>query len=540
MSKVNFRITKMDATKILLAAIFISLVFFPLIRVLSYLDIGSIKATVSSYVFPIAVRNSLFSTAVATILTVLLAFVLVLCMERTHMMFKGIISIIVLLPMLVPSISNGMGLVILFGNNGIFTKMFQLEGNIYGFWGIVLGGMLYAFPVAYLMLTDVIRYEDGTPYEAANVLGISKIRQFGVITLPYLRKPIITTVFAVFTMIITDYGVPLMVGGKYSTVPLVMYQEVIGQLNFSKGSVYATVLLFPAIVAFVIDLLCSEKANRAYVTKKYPINDSIITKVIATIIGIGCVVFTVLPILSFVLLAFSKNYPTDLSVTMDNILKTLKLNADTYFINSVLIAILTALIGTGIAFMTAYLSARVKSKTSKFLHLSAMTSAAIPGIVLGLAYVLTFKGSFVYGTIVMLLLVNLVHFISSPYLMIYNSLCKVNENIEAVAHTLGVDRFHMIKDIFVPICKVTILEMLSYFFVNCMMTISAVSFLANSRNKPISLMINQFEAQSQLEYAAVVSLMILAMNLLVKGIFHLLKSEKHTMKSCVDGDCNDM
>ena len=56
---------------------------------------------------------------------------------------------------------------------------------------------------------DVIYYEDGAPYEAAQVLGIPQWRQFTVIMLPYLRKPLISVVFATFTMIITDYGVPL-------------------------------------------------------------------------------------------------------------------------------------------------------------------------------------------------------------------------------------------------------------------------------------------------------------------------------------------
>ena len=66
----------------------------------------------------------------------------------------------------------------------------------------------------------------------------------------------------------------------------------------------------------------------------------------------------------------------------------------------------------------------------------------------------------------------------------------------------------------------------SYFFVNCMMTISAVSFLATTRNKPVSLMINQFEAQMQLECAAVISLMILLTNLAVKGAVHVLKKKR--------------
>jgi iron(III) transport system permease protein len=194
--------------------------------------------------------------------------------------------------------------------------------------------------------------------------------------------------------------------------------------------------------------------------------------------------------------------------------------------NSVVIAVGTASVGTAIAFMTAYMTARMQSGVSRFLHLSSMTSAAIPGVVLGLSYVLCFNRTPVYGTIIILVVVNMVHFIASPYLMMYNSLSKINENLEGVAHTMGIKRAFMIRDVFIPQCKYTLLEMFSYFFVNCMMTISAVSFLATTANKPVSLMINQFEAQMQLECAAVVSLMILGVNLLIKGTVHIIKKKK--------------
>lgn len=100
--------------------------------------------------------------------------------------------------------------------------------------------------------------------------------------------------------------------------------------------------------------------------------------------------------------------------------------------------------------------------------------------------------------------------------MMYTSFSKVNENLESVASTLGIGKMRLLRDVLVPKCAHTVGEMFSYFFVNCMMTISAVSFLANTSTKPISLMINQFEAQGQLECAAAVSLMILAVNMVIK------------------------
>ena len=145
-----------------------------------------------------------------------------MCLERSKIKYKEIWSTIFVLPMLVPSISHGMGLILLFGNNGFFTNLFDFNINIYGCKGIVIGSIMYAFPIAFLMLRDVLKYEDQTPYEAAEILGFSKFRKFRAITLPYLLKPMISVTFAVFTMVVTDYGVPLMIGGKYTTIPVLM------------------------------------------------------------------------------------------------------------------------------------------------------------------------------------------------------------------------------------------------------------------------------------------------------------------------------
>lgn len=512
-----------DCYKLLLSLVFIAMIFIPLIRMFTFMDANSIRRVVNSPQFGDAVLHSLVSAVLGTVITVTLACLLAFCVERTRIRLKGIFGILFVLPMLIPSISNGMGLVILLGNNGVLSRLFHLSGNIYGLHGIVTGSFLYAFPVAYLMLSDVIRYEDGSAYEAAQVLGIPKRRQFTAITLPFLRKPLISVVFTIFSLIITDYGVPLMVGGKYTTIASVMYQEVIGQLDFGKGAMYGTILLIPAVVAFLADLLNKDTGNSGFVTKQYTPSDSKPLMAAAYVCCILVSVVMLLPLASFALLAFTANYPGDLSFTLNHMLEAFRLRAGEYFVNSLVIAVCTAVIGVLIAFMTAYLSARMKSRVSRFLHLSSMTTAAIPGMVLGLSYVLVFNKTPVYGTIVVLIMVNVIHFIASPYLMIYNSLSKINENLEGVASTMGIRRGYLIRDVLVPQCKFTLLEMFSYFFVNCMMTISAVSFLATTANKPVSLMINQFEAQMQLECAAVVSLMILLANLLVKGTVHIIK-----------------
>ena len=299
------------------------MVFLPLLKMFVNIDSESVKDIINSHNFGISLLNSIISAIVATIIAIILAFAAAFLTERINIRLRSFWNIMFTLPMLIPSISIGMGMVILFGNNGILTELLRIEGNVYGMTGVVIGSVLYAFPVAYLMLSDIIRYEDSSSYEAAKVLGISKFQQFKVITLPYLRKPLISVIFSIFTLVITDYGVALMVGGKFTTIPIVMYQEVIGQLNFGKGSVYGSLLLIPAVVAFVVDLLNKDKGNSTFVIRPHIRSNKFIYKVIAYVGCILIVTFILLPLISFVLLAFSADYPNDLTFTLDNFIELL-------------------------------------------------------------------------------------------------------------------------------------------------------------------------------------------------------------------------
>ena len=159
------------------------------------------------------------------------------------------------------------------------------------------------------------------------------------------------------------------------------------------------------------------------------------------------------------------------------------------------------------------------------MHILAISSLAIPGIVLGLSYIVSFKNTFLYNTYLILIIVNIVHFFASPYLMAYNALLKVNNNYEVVASTLNISKYKIIMDVIIPCTKSTIIEMFSYFFVNSMITISAVTFLYTASTMPISLLINNYEGNMMLGEAAIVSIIILFINLLVKVIGNIFISK---------------
>lgn len=500
-------------------------VLVPIVMLFSQIRGENIQAVATSAQFLPMLKNSILTTLIATVISVVLAFVLAYVINRSRVRFKSVWMVLFTIPMLIPSISHGMGLVLLLGDNGLLTNLLNLKIDLYGYCGIVMGSVLYSFPVAFLMFFDSLQYEDYTTYEAADVLGLSKWRQFITITMPSMQRTIVSAVLAVFTMVFTDYGVPLMTGGTVMTLPVYMYREVIGMMEFSNGAVIGVILLTPAVVAFLMDLKKSnEVSSVSTVTKRFIVTENKARDIGAYVLLAVSFFLICLPIIAFACLSFVKQYPIDMTFTFANVEKLISNGIGMYFVNSVAVALLTALLGTCCAYFSAYATARSGKKISnQLLHFVSMLPLAIPGVVLGLSYVMTFKSMPFYGTIFILVIVNIIHFFSSPYLMAYNSLSKFNPNLEDVAHTLGISRMRMLVNVYVPSTLSTIIEMYSYFFVNAMITISAVSFLINFRTTPLSLMIPQLESQSFIEGTALVSLLILGLNLIEKGIAFFTK-----------------
>lgn len=522
--KINKNKGYFGAKYLLIAYLLVSVVL-PIIYLFSSIRGNNISEVFSSAQFFPMLKNSVITTVIATAISVVLSFFLAYMINRSNIKFKSFFVVLFTIPMLIPSISHGMGLVFLFGDNGIVSNLLGLNIGLYGYKGIIMGSVLYSFPVSFLMFNDSFQYEDFTIYEAAGVLGMSKFRQFVSITLPSMRRTIVSSVLAVFTMIFTDYGVSLMTGGTQMTLPVYMYREVIGMMNFSGGAVVGVVLLLPAMVAFIMDLKNSGiNASGSTVTKAYQIEDNKGRDIAVYIIFAVVIILLCLPIFAFVLLSFVKQYPIDMSLSLDTAKKLLSSGIGQYFVNSVAVALLTSLVGTCLSYFSAYVTSRSKKAISNgALHFISMLSLAVPGIVLGLSYVMTFKNVPIYGTIFILVVVNIAHFFSSPYLLAYNSLSKFNPNLEDVADTLGINRMKLLFSVYIPSTRATIVEMYSYFFVNAMITISAVSFLTNFRIMPLSLMIPQLESQSFIEGTAMVSLMILVINLVEKGIAFAVK-----------------
>ena len=500
-------------------------IFYPLLTMLLNVKWDTFGELLTSMAFKTAFNNSLFVTTISTIISVGIAYILAYTLNRTNIAHREVLKVLLTLPMLIPSISHGLGLINLFGTNGMISSIFNF--SIIGPAGIILGSILYSFPVAFLMLDDGFNYIDNTMYDSAKVLGMNKWETFKKVTLCYMKKPVLSSIFAVFTLIFTDYGVPLAVGGKFTTLPVFLYKEVIGLLDYSRGTMIGLFLLIPAFVSFIFDNFSHDYSFGEFEGKKYKIEENETRDSILTVFLYLVIIFIFMIIGSFVFYAFIDNFVLNRVFSLKHFIYIANNDIGSYIFNSLLIALSVSIIGTILAYAIAYYTARIKTNTSKIAHILTILSLAIPGIVLGLSYTICFKNSFIYNTYLVLILVNIVHFIASPYLMAYNALQKINPNYEIVAKTCNISTFRIILDVIIPCTKKTIREMFSYFFVNAMITISAVAFLFNTRTIPLSLLINTYEENLMLGEAAIISLIILFMNIIVKGIVYLINRRDH-------------
>jgi iron(III) transport system permease protein len=150
---------------------------------------------------------------------------------------------------------------------------------------------------------------------------------------------------------------------------------------------------------------------------------------------------------------------------------------------------------------------------------------AVPGLVLGLAYILFFNEplnplGFHYGTLAILVLNSLVHFYTVCHLTAVAAIRQLDPEFESASASLRVPVWLTFWRVTLPICLPAILEILVYLFVNAMTTVSAVIFLYGPDTKPASIAVVHMDEAGQSSAAAAMACTILAVNLGLK-LLHL-------------------
>ena len=207
-------------------------------------------------------------------------------------------------------------------------------------------------------MTVALGGADQRLYEAAEVLGASKARTFWTVTLPGARYGLISAAFVVFTLVITDFGVPKVIGGDFNMLALDIYKQVIGQQNFQIGAVVSIVLLVPAIFAFTVDRVISARQTAQFSSKAVPYQPEEDVQRDRWLTGL-CVAVSVF-ILGILLMcqfaALAKFWPYNLTLGLQHYdFNKMDGGGWASYWNSIRLAVLSASLGAVLIFVGAYL-----------------------------------------------------------------------------------------------------------------------------------------------------------------------------------------
>ena len=168
--------------------------------------------------------------------------------------------------------------------------------------------------------TRSIRGSDARLYEAAVALRASRTRIFFTVTLPGCRYGLISAAFVVFTLAITDFGAPKVIGGDFNVLATDVYKQVIGQQNFEMGAVVSVVLLIPAVLAFAVDRIVQRRqvallSSRAVALEPKP-NRGFDAAMLGFCVLVSVFLIGMLGVCQYA--ALVKFYPYDLSFGLQN------------------------------------------------------------------------------------------------------------------------------------------------------------------------------------------------------------------------------
>ncbi|MGN4126390.1 ABC transporter permease subunit [Lysinibacillus sphaericus] len=468
-----------------------------------------------------AFLNSFQVSFVAAMITTFLAFLLAYAFHFTtmHRFTKKFVHVGITLPMLLPTITYGFVLIYTFGNQGIITKLFgEPLFTIYGFRGLLIGYVLYTLPVAFILMQNSMQYIDKRFLLVSMLMHDKPSRRF----YHTVFRPMIGTIGGAFILSFilsfTDFGIPASVGGGYKVIATSLYQAMLGSIvHFEQGAVISVLMLVPAVLGILmLTMLDRYNFHYKHISQSelvsHRLRDVMFTVLSLVSVGIILIIFS-----TMLIVPFTKGYPYDFSFTLEHVQHVLaEKDLTKVYINSLIVAFFTAVLGVGLAFVSALLNVRTPLKGRKSLDFVSMITNTVPGMVLGLSYLFFFNGSSLKGTFFIIIACNIVHFYTTPYLMAKNSLQKMDPTWEVTGELLKDSWVKTVIRVILPNIRPTIYQMFSYYFLNAMVTVSGVIFLVSTKTMLVSTRIKELQHFAKYTDIFVLSIFILCTNLIVK------------------------
>lgn len=494
-----------------------------------FVGVSNYTAYFSNPALTSSIFNSLFIAGIATSITLVTASIYAYALTSSHIPLKGFFKVVALLPILAPSLLPAIALVYLFGHQGILKSW--LGGfEIYGPLGILMGYCFWLFPAALMIMVSAFRGLDARLFEASRSLGASTSKTIFYVMLPALRVGLISTALIAFTNVMTDFGIPKVIGGSYNMMALDVYKQIIGQQNFSMGAVVSLVLLVPALLSFTIDRFQRKSQARLQHQDIRPYQAKKKTGItVALFVFCGLVAgFMLLVTGTAIFASFVQYWPYDMSISLAHYNFEFVDGGWSSYFNSLKMAGAVAVIGTIFIFLTAFCSERLQGNAilKGMIQGFALLPMAVPGLVLGLSYIFFFNSPLnplhaLYGTLYLLILSTIIHYYTVPHLTAVAAIKQLPVQLDNASRSLGVSVPKTLWRVYIPVCLPAILDISVYLFVTAMTTVSVAIFLYTPDTTLASVSILNMDDAGDTAAAAAMGTLVLLSSMSIKVIHWL-------------------
>ncbi|QDE39106.1 ABC transporter permease subunit [Luteibacter pinisoli] len=484
---------------------------------------------------PRAALHSLETGLATTFCTMLLGLGLAMALHRSRLPGKALIRAALLLPMLAPSLVLGLGLVLLLGRNGLVHRLTGLPTDIYGFTGLVIANTLYGLPQVVLIVSAALARTPARHYDAAASMGATAWRQFIDVTLPRLRFALIAAAFLVFTETLTDFGSAVIVGGNYRVLAMEIYSEVVGQLDFAMGATLGMFLLLPALFSVWLGRMAKRRQDsgdaspgRALVPAHHTGRDVVLALVaLLALLPMVAVVGTVAYV------SFVKLWPYQQALTLANYTGLTEGFGPVG--TSLSMAFIAAAAGTLLVFALCAGLRKAPAAVARPVQFIASLPAAVPGMVIGLGYVMAFNhgpwSGWLHGSLLIIAACSLYHYHAQAFLTMQTGMRQVPDALEDAVAAFGGSTREVLRDAVLPFTAPAAISTFFYLFMRSMVTLSGVIFLVTADTSLASVSVMRLDENGFLAQAAAYAMCVVVAGALALGamrlLLHILKERRH-------------
>lgn len=554
-----------------IVALVLLFVFFPVVRALAsafldakgHFDLGAFVERFSAPdiwnancligrggcgVVPNTILLGVFAGACSTFLG--LAFALVA--QRGGLKNTKVFDALSLLPIITPPFVIALALVVLFGRTGIVTtfldRTFDIPRSrwIYGLPGVLISQVLSQTPLAYMILRGALQGISPSLEEAAQTLRASPWLTFRTVTWPLLRPAVAAAFLLGFVESLADFGNPLVLGGSFEVLSTKIYFAVAGaQHDPGRAASLAIILLALTLTAFWLQTAWLGKKSYVTVTGKgdaglplplpKPLRFAALSVVVPWVV-LTVVIYGIILVGGFVtdigrgaMTPTLQHFATGFAVELDKTGLFFSGSAWDSFFVTVAAAAIAAPLTTVIGILTAYVLSRHNFVGKWAFEFLTMLSFAIPGTVIGVAYIIAFNVPPVEVAGTGLILIICFVFRNMPVGVRAGlaALSQVDRSLDEASTTLGARTGTTVRRVTLPLLKPAIIATLVFSFVHAMTAVSAIIFLATAKyNMATVYIVNRVEAGEYPLAIAYSSLLILFMLAVVLGIQRVVGERK--------------